>query len=145
MNVYCMIKSYIQRCNSLIRIKNFIGMKSIWKTFWMNLVLYSKFALYCVKRFYRWDWTEWLEYWCSFLRSHFRGYHYWPHCISIELRDALLIHANRQSYNISSTLVGNELLITQLKLEQRRQAHFRLNTRIQWIGQRQLQGETRNI
>ena len=60
----------------------------------------------------------------------------------------------RKASNISRTLVGNKVVDysdTQMWLEQRGQAllqlglHSRLNTRLQCIGQAQLQDETRNI
>ena len=57
----------------------------------------------------------------------------------------------RQTSNISHTLVHNEMLITQIELEHRLSVllqlhlYFRLNTWLQWIGQRQLQGETKSI
>ena len=53
--------------------------------------------------------------------------------------------------NIRCTLVGNKIVITQMQLEQRLSAllqlhfHSRLNTWLQRIPQRQLQGEMRNI
>ena len=64
----------------------------------------------------------------------------------------LFLYINyRQVSNISRTLVGNKLLITQMELEHRLSAllqlhlHSQLNTFLQWIDQRQLQDETRNI
>ena len=52
---------------------------------------------------------------------------------------------------ISHTFLGNKLVITQMKLEHGLSAllqlhlHSRLDTWLQWIGQRQLQDKTRNI
>ena len=56
-----------------------------------------------------------------------------------------------QTSNISYTLVGNKLLITQIKLEHclsvliQLHLHSGLNAWLLWIGQRQLQDEMRNI
>ena len=57
----------------------------------------------------------------------------------------------RQTSNMRPTSVGNTSLITEMKLEHRLSAllqlhlHSQLNTWFQWIGQRQLQDETRMI
>ena len=58
---------------------------------------------------------------------------------------------SRQTSNTSHTLVGNWLLVTQMKLEHRLSAllqlhlHSRLNTCPQWIWERQIEDDTRNI
>ena len=67
----------------------------------------------------------------------------------------------RQTSNINDSLVGNKIVshsdevgaapITQMYLEHRLSAllqlhlRYRLNIWLQWIGQRKLQGDTRNI
>ena len=56
----------------------------------------------------------------------------------------------RQTWSISHTLVGNEIVdhsdvVGASPVGAPSNLHSRLNTWLQWIGQRQLQGETRNI
>ena len=111
-------------------------------------------AWYCYNLKNKKKTTKYIRYTPKFLtprqiRLEFLG-HVVISCLVQNLR-SLLMQRYRQTSNTRRTLVSNKLLITQMELQHRLSVllplhlHSRLKTWLQWIEQRQLQDETRNI